>query len=112
MERYFDLAVGSSLLYPFERLQHEALIEKFTKQELQMCDIYGAEHLIRLFVKLPSFCEGLQLEKTQLTTLHAKLDDLMRFMAKNKSEFFKDGYVTASHDYLAAYTELSLPLDN
>ncbi|KAI8836607.1 MRG-domain-containing protein [Chytridium lagenaria] len=39
---YFDRALGNLLLYRFERQQY-----------LSMSDVYGAEHLLRLFVQLP-----------------------------------------------------------
>jgi len=45
---YFDKCLGNNLLYRFERAQY---IEqrKETKEEKPMSEIYGAEHLLRLF---------------------------------------------------------------
>lgn len=47
---YFDKALGNNLLYRFERPQ---LVEqrRLAKEEKPMSEIYGAEHLLRLFGK-------------------------------------------------------------
>lgn len=50
---YFNKALGSILLYRFERHQYASLHKQFRKQE--MVDIYGAEHLLRLFGKYLCF---------------------------------------------------------
>ena len=48
---YFNQALGSILLYKYERRQHRDFKEG--EKALAPADIYGAEHLLRLFVKLP-----------------------------------------------------------
>lgn len=45
---YFDKACGNILLYRFERSQYSEIKEKGG----EMSDIYGAEHLLRLFGKI------------------------------------------------------------
>jgi mortality factor 4-like protein 1 len=44
---YFDKALGAMLLYRFERQQYAEIRKTYPKRE--MSDIYGAEHLLRIF---------------------------------------------------------------
>ena len=56
---YFNQALSAILLYKYERRQHRDLKESEDGKDgeggkpLAPADIYGAEHLLRLFVKLP-----------------------------------------------------------
>ncbi len=49
IKQYFERALGKLLLYRFERLQYVELNEKDETKGKNVCDIYGAEHLLRLF---------------------------------------------------------------
>ncbi|KAJ3351722.1 Esa1p-associated factor [Entophlyctis luteolus] len=51
LKTYFDKALGNILLYRFERHQYVELKKKFVNKD--MSEVYGAEHLLRLFVQLP-----------------------------------------------------------
>jgi mortality factor 4-like protein 1 len=56
VQSYFDRALSSILLYRMERRQYQELCQKQT-EDVPLSQIYGAEHLIRLF----GACSGLQL---------------------------------------------------
>lgn len=43
---YFDRALGSILLFPFERQQYLEIIE--ARPDASMSETYGGEHLLRL----------------------------------------------------------------
>jgi len=45
---YFNKALGSVLLYKFERQQYSEL----RTDDVLPCDLYGVEHLLRLFVQM------------------------------------------------------------
>jgi mortality factor 4-like protein 1 len=47
IQKYFDAALGSLLLYRFERIQYAEAIKTFAGK--RMSEVYGAEHLLRLF---------------------------------------------------------------
>jgi hypothetical protein len=47
IQKYFDAALGSLLLYRFERIQYAEAIKSFAGKS--MSEVYGAEHLLRLF---------------------------------------------------------------
>ena len=47
IEQYFDKALGKILLYRIERHQYSEFMQSNT--EKHPSDIYGAEHLLRLF---------------------------------------------------------------
>ena len=54
IKEYFNKSLGRLLLYRFERGQYEDVLARINKpgndlEGRQLADIYGAEHLLRLF---------------------------------------------------------------
>ncbi|XP_020267003.1 protein MRG1-like [Asparagus officinalis] len=85
---YFDKALMAMLLYKKERQQyHEAVGDKVSPST-----IYGAEHLLRLFVKLPELLAYVNMEEEALAKLQQKLSDFLKFLQKNQSTFFLSTY--------------------
>jgi len=97
IKQYFDKAVGRVLLYKFERPQFKELNE--AKKGTSNCDIYGAEHLLRLFVKLPELLASTDMEKDEITVLQGKIGEIVRFIDKKRGDYFSDPYVTTDKDY-------------
>ncbi|CAI8609320.1 unnamed protein product [Vicia faba] len=54
--------------------------------------IYGAEHLLRLFVKLPELLAYVNIEEETLNRLQLKLLDFLKFLQKNQSTYFLSAY--------------------
>ncbi|KAL3514417.1 hypothetical protein ACH5RR_027134 [Cinchona calisaya] len=85
LRRYFDKALPAMLLYKNERQQYE---EAIAADSVAPSAIYGAEHLLRLFVKLPDILHNADIEETSLGELQQHLVDFIKFLHKNQSSFF------------------------
>ncbi|KAL8193677.1 hypothetical protein R6Q57_026369 [Mikania cordata] len=85
---YFDRALPVILLYDKERLQYHELI----KNDVSPSSIYGAEHLLRLFVKLPELLPYVNIEEDLLMNLQQEFLDFLMFLQKKQSFFFLSTY--------------------
>ncbi|XP_050943842.1 protein MRG1-like isoform X5 [Cucumis melo] len=85
---YFDKALPVMLLYKSERQQYEELMIN----DVSPSSIYGAEHLLRLFVRLPELLSQANIEEETLMELQQKLVDLLKFLRKNQNAFFLSSY--------------------
>ncbi|KAL4292012.1 hypothetical protein GQ457_14G003510 [Hibiscus cannabinus] len=85
---YFDKALPVMLLYKKERQQYNTVI----LDDVSPSTIYGAEHLLRLFVKFPELLAYVKIEEETLTHLQQKLIDFLKFLQKNQSTFFLSAY--------------------
>jgi len=85
---YFDKALPVLLLYSKEKSQYNEIVE----EGVSPSTIYGAEHLLRLFVKLHELLTHVNMEEEALTKLQQKLLDLLKFLQKNQSLFFLSSY--------------------
>lgn len=81
LRTYFDKALGQCLLYPSERAQHQ----QATSSGKCPSHIYGAEHLLRLFVKLP---ELLPVREDRAGALRDCLHHVLAFLLQHQSQFF------------------------
>ncbi|KAK9470184.1 MRG-domain-containing protein [Dipodascopsis tothii] len=97
---YFNRSLGKILLYRFERQQY--LDIKKTHPDDEPCDVYGAEHLLRLFVSLPGLIGQTSMDQQSVGVLQKHVEEFLRFLAKNREEFFVESYVNASPSYEAA----------
>ncbi|XP_060199384.1 protein MRG1-like isoform X2 [Lycium barbarum] len=88
LQCYFNKALPAMLLYKNEREQ----FQKSIKDDVSPSSVYGAEHLLRLFVKLPEILFYASIEDETLTELKQKLQDFLRFLQKNQSAFFLSTY--------------------
>ncbi|WMV17062.1 hypothetical protein MTR67_010447 [Solanum verrucosum] len=85
---YFDKALPALLLYKKERQQyHEAVSDNISPSS-----VYGAEHLLRLFVKLPELIAYAKIDEESLTKLQQKFLDFLKFLQKNQGTFFLSAY--------------------
>ncbi|KAK6923090.1 MRG domain [Dillenia turbinata] len=85
---YFDKALPVLLLYKKERQQYQ----EFVVDNISPSAIYGAEHLLRLFVKLPELLAYVNIEEDTLVHLQQKLLDFLKYLHKNQNAFFLSDY--------------------
>ncbi|KAI8984183.1 MRG-domain-containing protein [Mycotypha africana] len=96
---YFNKALGSILLYRFERHQYADIKRQFPDKDLT--DIYGAEHLLRLFVQLPELVAHTSMDGDAIQALTDYLVDILRFMQKQQKVLFLQEYENAPPNYVA-----------
>ncbi|KAI5059453.1 hypothetical protein GOP47_0025772 [Adiantum capillus-veneris] len=90
LRTYFDKSLPAMLLYKPERAQFlEHVPENST---IAPSSVYGAEHLLRLFVKLPELLVYTNMEDDALSQLQQKLADFLKYLQKNQSVFFLSTY--------------------
>jgi mortality factor 4-like protein 1 len=97
LRSYFNQALPTILLYKYERRQHRELSDEHKANPV---DAYGAEHLLRLFVKLPELLAKCNMQREHLTVLVSKLMELLRFMQANKSKYFVNDYSLPDAEYI------------
>lgn len=94
---YFDKALPKILLYRYEREQFEELKRRYKPGTdidvvAEPSKLFGAEHLLRLFAKLPELLVKTNLSPQELMHTKAKLADFFKFLVKNKARLFLETY--------------------
>ncbi|CDH54070.1 mrg-domain-containing protein [Lichtheimia corymbifera JMRC:FSU:9682] len=84
VQLYFSKSLSTSLLYHVERKQHADL----SMGEKSVCDIYGIEHLLRLFVQIPSLISHANVDADTLNLLRDAFSDILRFLEEHEKEYF------------------------
>ncbi|KAL6504626.1 hypothetical protein OROHE_023384 [Orobanche hederae] len=85
---YFNKALPAMLLYKEEHQQYNEVIV----DNVAPSGVYGAEHLLRLFVKLPEMLSRMHIDMETSAELHHRLHDFLRFLQSNQSAFFHSNY--------------------
>ncbi|KAG4094276.1 MRG-domain-containing protein [Neocallimastix lanati (nom. inval.)] len=103
VQLYFDKALGNILLYHFEREQYNKIQKE--DEDRSMSKIYGAEHLIRLFVQFPFLLEETNLDQDSVTVIQQYMNDFLKFLSDNKKRFFLTEYESADESYISKFEE-------
>eukprot|EP00730_Choanoeca_flexa_P012324 TRINITY_DN3980_c0_g1_i1.p1 TRINITY_DN3980_c0_g1~~TRINITY_DN3980_c0_g1_i1.p1 ORF type:complete len:285 (+),score=56.29 TRINITY_DN3980_c0_g1_i1:65-919(+) len=97
VKAYFQEALPNVLLYDFERGQLDVLQSE--QEDIDYTKVYGADHLIRLMVKMPALLALTNLDARCMRSLVILLEDLMRHMEKHADKFFVNTYQDTSEDF-------------
>ncbi|ODV94146.1 hypothetical protein PACTADRAFT_76782 [Pachysolen tannophilus NRRL Y-2460] len=102
LKLYFNKSLGSILLYRFERQQYLDILSLEENKDKELVDIYGVEHLLRLFVSLPGLIAQTSMDQQSIGILKDFLEDVLKFLDKHYDEFFQRQYenVTPAYDSL------------
>ncbi|KAI0267400.1 MRG-domain-containing protein [Gloeopeniophorella convolvens] len=106
LQVYFDRALGSNLLYRFERPQYADMRKRYVtgptvqvSQEREMSAIYGAEHLLRMIVSLPAMVAGSTMDPESVGLVRDYVTELMTYMTNQRHRIFQKEYDSASLQY-------------
>lgn len=95
--KYFDVMLGSQLLYKFERVQYTEILAAAKP----MSEVYGAFHFLRLLEKMEQILAFTPLEPKSLETLINHVNSMLVYLDdKNKELFSIESYVLAPPDYV------------
>jgi len=119
LKLYFDKSLGNNLLYRFERNQYAEIKKKYAtlsvgqpipveigdgkdsgdKKLREMSDIYGVEHLLRLFVNLPELIAHTTMDAETVTVLRDALHDILKWINQERDRLFVGQYEETSSAY-------------
>ncbi|KAI9776116.1 MAG: Esa1p-associated factor [Candelina submexicana] len=105
IKEYFDKCLGRILLYRFEREQYFEIRQLWESGEGEWegkgpGDVYGAEHLCRLFVSMPELIAQTNMDQQSVNKLRDELVKITQWLGKNSSRFFASDYENASQEYI------------
>ncbi|XP_040589598.1 uncharacterized protein LOC121135215 [Mesocricetus auratus] len=98
IREYFNRMLGTKLLCQFEKPQYAEILLAYP--DLPMSQIYGASHLLRLFVNIGSALTNFSLNRCSLMLVSSYMQDFFNYLSENSSSLFTaSNYKMASVAY-------------
>uniref|UniRef100_A0A672JM44 Mortality factor 4-like protein 1 n=1 Tax=Salarias fasciatus TaxID=181472 RepID=A0A672JM44_SALFA len=98
IREYFNVMLGTQLLYKFERPQYAEILSE--RPDVPVSQVYGAPHLLRLFVRIGAMLAYTPLDEKSLALLLSYLQDFLKYLVKNSSTLFSAAdYEVAPPEY-------------
>ncbi|XP_068964395.1 mortality factor 4-like protein 2 [Petaurus breviceps papuanus] len=83
IKEYFDLVLGTQLLYNYERSQYAEILISYPTA--QMSQVYGGAHQLRLFPQMGSMLACTSLGQRSINVLLSHLHDFLEYLANDPS---------------------------
>ena len=100
LKLYFDKSLAQNLLYRFERQQYVDVRRTHAPHaDLEPSAVYGAEHLLRLFVTLPGIVAQTSMDARSIALIRSHANDLLAFLAREQPRLFARTYIDPSPAY-------------
>ncbi|KAI9733570.1 MAG: Esa1p-associated factor [Cirrosporium novae-zelandiae] len=123
MKEYFHKTLGKILLYRFERDQYfemsrlwtnnpDGVVDEVTgeiKKYEGPGDVYGPEHLLRLFASMPELIAQTTMDAQSVVRLREEMTKMLNWLGRHVSDYFVDNYIPASVDYIAKARGVGAP---
>lgn len=98
IKEYFNVMLGSQLLYKFERPQYGEVMEK--NPEKTMSKLYGPPHFLRFFVRMGTMLAYTNLNEKNMRVLIKHIQKLLSYIKDNASSLFDTNeYEVAPAEY-------------
>ncbi|KAI8647034.1 MRG-domain-containing protein [Parasitella parasitica] len=88
IQLYFNKTLHTQLLYRSEHEQYDQLFDGNSDQQNEPSSMYGAEHLLRLFVEMPGLVVETYMDAETLLEIKEKLEATLRFIQDHERDYF------------------------